>query len=411
MTNRTIYMFGVFSPGDLFFWIPIVSTFFLVGRHRIFWNNLNLFRLILVSIVWAICVIISKELYEFRQLSYFFFYFYAIIIAFIHIQCYGKKFFLLFETVVYKWSLFCVILWCFQVLFPSIASSFFHNFQPTHYGNNFLLIYHYMDPWGDQVYYGIPRNAGFSWEPGRYCIILCLAYACNLLRKGISFKYSENKEGLWLLISILTTMSTTGFCIVFALYAIFGIRMFTLKYILYTGIVLLPILYFAFTLEFMGGKIQRKFDINSVENEVMVSIDYAASDRDSEEHVASLDRPISAYFEIVYNISHEPILGYGRADENSYYSKNISRAFTLTGGLFKLLSHMGIPFGLYLYYILLKSSCTIGEINYEKRRIAIFVVMCIASFSYVTFCVPVFTTFWMYDLFANKEELINDKSK
>lgn len=33
-----------------------------------------------------------------------------------------------------------------------------------------------------------------------------------------------------------------------------------------------------------------------------------------------------------------------------------------------------------------------GE-NYEKRRIAIFIVICMETFSYVTFCAPVFTTF------------------
>lgn len=402
MTEDTARMVGNLSGSPISFLIPIVATFFLVRKHRLNFSNKNLYRVCALLFVWSILVIFKMSLFTGKELSYYFFLFYAVVIAYIHIQAYGNKFFQCYEEVIVLFSKIALVGWLICNLLPGPASAVMHQFQPTHYGNNFLYIFHWMDPAKDQVY----RNAGCSWEPGRFAIMVVLGIVVNLSREGIRFK--KNKNIIWLLLTLLSTMSTTGYITTMTLYSLYWIKKWNVKYIMSFVVVFIPVLYFLSTLEFIGDKISKRMDVNSLVNTAMVSIDYSNSIGEGDEYKASLDRFESIYFEVVENILHDPILGYGRNTDNSYYSKNISKAFTLTGGLAKLFGQYGLVLGCILYIILYKSSLRFAHNSINGKPMALMIVILFSSISYVIFCIPIFTAFWFYYLFEkNKCDTVN----
>lgn len=400
MTPETSRMVSSIS-GDLFpFLLPILFTAFIAKKHKVRFNNKNLHIVLSITLLWSIAIIIKQHLYSSQELSYYFFMFYALIIAYIHAQAYGYKFFILYEDVMVFMCKIAVVLWCLSVITPGHLSQIFYQCPQTGYGRNFLYLYDWMEPTKGQVTAGIQRNAGFSWEPGRFAISVVLAITVNLLRNGIKLK--NNRDILWLLAALISTMSTTGYSIMMIIFALFWFKKFSIGKLIGFIIIAIPIGMFIFSLEFMGEKLEVRADLDMRVNDIMESIDYANSQKKSEYEV-SLDRFESIYFEAIYNIPNDPILGYGRNVLHSYYSENISTVFTLTGGLLKIFGQYGVPLGLLIYCILFKSSMTIANEFKQRKRFAIAIVVLMASISYVLFCIPIFTTFWMYVFFAKKE--------
>lgn len=384
------------DPVSLF--LPIVMTVILISRNKVSFASRELRVLLAISIVWSVAVIVKMHLYSIGELSYYFFFFYSIIIAYIHTRVYKNKYFEVFEEVMVFFCKCAFVLWLFSVLLPGVAASIFHQFPVTSYGNNFLYLFDWMDPAKEQMNLGMIRNAGNSWEPGRFAVMICLALAVNLSRVGISFR--GNKNVIWLLLALASTMSTTGYGIAMVLYTLFWMKNFNVRSVISYAIIIVPIFYGMMSLDFLGDKLKGRMDVRGLAEDKMIAIDWANSQGDGDEWMVALDRPESMFFESVYNIPHDPLLGYGRNTLHSYYSENISKAFSLTGGLLKLVGQMGIPFAIFLYYILYKSSVAISLMSNEKRKLAIFLVIIMASVSYDIFVVPIFTGFWLYGLFS-----------
>ena len=216
MTEETSRMITTLSGNPIPFLIPIVTTVILLIRNPINWNSKKLWNIILIFVLWTLLIIIKYSDYSTQFLSYSFFLFYSLIIAFIHVNVYKENLFGLYEDIIVFLSKLSIFLWLFSIILPGIASTVFNIFPETHFGNNFFYIFNWMSPSGGQYYSGIMRNAGFSWEPGRYAIMLCLAILFNLYRNGIKFK--KNKNIIILLLALITTQSTTGYMIVILLY-------------------------------------------------------------------------------------------------------------------------------------------------------------------------------------------------
>lgn len=99
MTNETSRMIGGLSGNPISFFFPIVLTIILLKRNPISFKHKALFKLLSIVTIWCICIIIKEKLYSIQELSYIFFFYYAIIIAFIHCQVYGKRMFYLYEDI------------------------------------------------------------------------------------------------------------------------------------------------------------------------------------------------------------------------------------------------------------------------------------------------------------------------
>ena len=394
-TPETSRMIGGLSGNPIPLLIPIVLTFILCRKNPITFNNKKLFIFIILYLIWAICSLIKYGIYTTEELSYHFFMVYAIIIAYIHNKVFGYKIVPIYENIMVVFCKIAFWLWLVAVLIPG-SSSFFRLFPETVYGNNILYLFTWMDPSKGQVYSGIIRNAGCSWEPGRFAIMVTLAIFCNLCQNGVKFK--KNKNIWWLIIALATTQSTTGFASALILYTIFLIKKFNLKYIFILVIVMVPIIYGLFQLDFMGDKINDKLTNAQDVSRLYEQFDYHNANEDEGTYLGSIDRFDAMAFEWI-NLIYDPILGYSRNFKHSFFYTDITTNYALANGLVKILSSYGIFLGLFFFLILIKSSFRLAKDSREQRTIGLFLILCLSAISYPILSIPVFTTFWFYGYF------------
>lgn len=399
--HYTSRMVGTLSSPYFPFFFPIILTFILLDRNKVKFDDKRLIRICLTMALWTVLLFSHKQTYGSDQYSWYFFLFYSIIIAYIHVQVFGKTLVPLYENIMMKFSLISLALWGISVIYPGSAS-FFRQFPEVgNYGNNMFYIFTWTDTSriATTTYHGIARNCGLTWEPGRFAIMLLLALYCNLARNGIKFK--GNWSGIILLLALISTQSTTGFLGTIILYSIFTFKKFDLQYILAFLIIIVPVTYQLTKLEFMSEKIEEQLDLDSELKRLNTSFDYTNKVKESNEYTGSLARFPSMYFEII-NIEHDPLLGYGRNTGKSYFAQRISGNYLLTGGLLKMFGQYGIPLGIILYLILFRSSSALGR-DFKIRKITLFVLFLIILVSYPLFITPVFMAFWFYGIFRKED--------
>lgn len=399
MTPETGRMVGILSGNPIPFLIPIILTVILLRRNPISFRHKKLWQFVGIMFCWSIAVCYKFHDFSSQNLSYYFFLFYAIFIAFIHIRVYGRDLFLIYEHIIVFFSVVSLAFWGIAVLFPG-ADSLFRLFPETTFGNNVLYLFNWMDPVKGQIYGPLIRNAGCSWEPGRFAIMLIPAILINLSREGIKFR--KNKRMIVLLAALASTMSTTGYSIAILLYAIYWFDKFTIKKSLYFLLFVLPICSYLFSLDFMTEKIQERAEFEGLTKERFGAFEYYEENL-REEYVGSLDRFESAFFEWI-NFKQEPLLGYGRNMDYSWFRKEITQNFVLTGGLVKIVSQYGVFVGILLYIILFYSSIKISRMFPYQRRYIFVLALMLCSISYIVFSPPIFTAFWLYGLFCYKDD-------
>ena len=389
-TNRMIA--GISAPWIPFI-LPVILTFILLWKNNVNINNRNLLKVIVICIIWEILVTIHKGLFSASDQSFQFFLFYSIVVAYIHVQVYKERIVPLYETIIVFFCKISLFLWSLSLLTPSIMMSFASIFPDTSLGHNILYLYNYID--ANNIHH--LRNSGCAWEPGRFAIMILLGIYCNILRNGIKFK--DNKNIWWLLITLLSTMSTTGYLITMLIFASCLIKQNKRINSIYI-IIAIPLSIYLCSLDFMTDKISSQLDFKSSMNNRIETFNYYKQNTQQGEYKASLGRFESMYFENK-NLIHDPIVGYGRNPKKSHFYENISSNFNLTGGIVKLLSMYGLILGLYLYFLLYKSSCSFNSIYNGGNKGLLFMVILLSSVSYEIFIIPVFTAFWLYDVFES----------
>lgn len=404
MTPDTGRMVGGLSGNPVPLLIPIVLTIILLIRNPISFAHARLWTLVSIMLCWSAAICIKFHDFSSSNLSYYFFLIYAIFIAFIHIRVYGRDIFPIYEHIMVVFSAISICLWGISVILPA-SGEFFHLFPETANGNNVLYLYNWTDPTKLQVYGNIVRNQGCSWEPGRFAIMVVPAILINLSREGMTF--IDNKKVIILLLALASTMSTTGYTITCLIYIFFWFTNVNPKRVLSFVFILIPLTVFIFSLDFMGEKIDNRINFEGLTRERMQGINYNAKEH-GDEYVGSLDRFESAYFEWI-NFQQEPLLGYGRNVDHSWFRKNISKNFFLTGGLVKIISQYGIFIGLFLYILLFYSSVKIGRTNRNQQKFAFAIAFVLSSISYMLFCIPIFTAFWLYGLFGYEEDELTEE--
>lgn len=396
MTPDTMRMIGGLSAPWIPFLIPITLTIILLIRNPISFKSNNLLKLIVICLIWDIAVSIHKKLISSSDQSFQFFLFYAVIYAYIHIRVYGRQITSLYESIIVSICKISLLFWTISITLPQIMSSIASFFPQTNLGHNILYLYNYIDY--SSVHH--LRNSGCSWEPGRFAIMVLLGIYCNMLRNGIKFK--NNRNIIWLLITLASTMSTTGYSIAILVYIIMLYRGSGLSSKIGYTIILIPIIAYISSLNFMGDKITEQLNIRNAIEQRKENIGYYDNTLNEGEYIGSLGRFEAMYFEWD-NIKHDPVLGYGRNPKNSYFYQNISSHFSLTGGIFKVIGMHGCILGMLFYILLYMSSKRISEYSrFNISPLILFLIIMLSSISYVTFTVPIFSAFWFYDLFENK---------
>lgn len=398
MTPETSRMVGTLSGDPVPFLIPIVLTVILLIRHHISFKSKTLWAFVVVMFCWSYAVCDKVQDFRPENLSYYFFLFYAIFIAYIQVRVYGRDLFPIFEHIMVVFSVISLMLWGMSLLLP-FTNSFFHLFPETNMGNNVFYLYHWLDPLKELEEDVSLRNSGCSWEAGRFAIMLISAIFINLSREGVKFR--KNKKIIILLAALASTMSTTGYSIAILLYAIYWFEQFTVKRSIYFVVLILPICWYLFSLDFMTEKIEDKLDFEELTRQRMGAFEYVEENQE-EGRAYVLDRFESAYLDWM-NFQEDPLLGYGRNRDYSWFRQEISDLFDLSGGLVKILSQYGIFIGILLYSILFFSSIEISRLFQHQRKFAFVLAQLLCSISYPVFSIPVFTAFWLYGLFDYKD--------
>lgn len=399
MTPETRVTTGGIATRPIAFSIPIILTIILLIRNKINYNN-KYYKFLLILCLWIITQIIVKKQFNVSEIINYIYIIYAYILAYIHFSVYGKNIFRLYESIIVILAKISIIIWGAAVLFPSINNIISNVFPATGYGHNILYLVNLMNPSGDQVTYGIIRNAGCSWEPGRYAIMICLAILFNLYSNGITLK--NNKKVIWLLFALLTTMSTTGYVLCAILYLYFYVKTINIKYIASAILLIIGFLSIGLHISFIGEKLREKLNVKESIDHIESSWQWTEENNEKKGVAYSMDRFPSIYYESI-NFIHDPIIGYGANSSNSYFYQNYTTSIGFTGGLVQILSKHGIFIGLILLFILYKSSKIISKDFNSSKVLGFFIYSIFSMISYPLLWQNLYTALWFYGFFKNKK--------
>lgn len=377
--------------------IPFILTLVIIYRNQVSFANKRFILVLGSIIVWSILQIITKSQFSTKQIGLYVSLCYVIFTAYVHVQVFGKSLLRLYEYCMVIMSKIAIPLWLISNFIPS-TQTLFRSLPSAGYGKNFLYLYCWMDPNMGQTLGSITRNAGCSWEPGRFAVMLCLAITINIFYRGVTLK--DNKNLIWLLVALLSTFSTTGYTATFILLMLFFIKEFNAKYIIGAILVTIPLLYGATKVSFLGEKLSYHI-YNQSEN-----IDFVNSEGAYYEEADvfyRMDRFPSLFFEYE-NLKADVLLGYGRDRTYAKMYKTVSTQMTTTGGLVQMLSVYGIILGFFLYLILWKSSTCIAYNMGSTKTQAIFVFFLLSLVSYPLFEFPIFSAIWLFGYFKPDED-------
>lgn len=217
-------------------------------------QDLNFFKSIAPSILFFLVVYIGQY-YTLTVLPFEYpLGFFAMLIAgaFIYYKL-KENFRFVYFKVIYIYCCISLLFWVLQNLF-NITFDFFNN--PSF--RNILIWNVRFDPYNPSILE--IRNSGPVWEPGAfagYIIVVFLLYIDNL--QLLIHKY--RKESIVLCITLLSTMSTSGYLLFFLIIVYYIVRFSKQKY--FAVLVVFPIFIFsAFFLynkvDFLGNKISEQ---------------------------------------------------------------------------------------------------------------------------------------------------------
>jgi hypothetical protein len=310
-------------------------------------------------------------------------------VAFFVVSLCEKKFTDIYSNVIYG---LCIISIIFYI--PSVTSSGFLSFMtgticpafkpPFTEVSEFyersptIIIYNFHEVLSEF------RNSGPFWEPGAFAIFIIIALIFNL----INDKTLWSKKNIVLSITLLTTLSTTGFIAFFVL---------IMAYYFATGDILKNIILLAtllpigislyFSLEFLSAKIEDNI---------------AIADNDKSSRFGSGLADIKDW-------ANSPIIGWGRGAMR--YGGRQFTFFTAeqhrNNGLTALLASYGIVIFfvlLYNYYRSLKELCIAKSFN-TQFAVFSFVVILLLGFSQTIFQYPFFySLMFIHLMFTSKNK-------
>lgn len=224
---------------------------------------------------------------------------------------------------------------------------------------------------------GIRRNLGFTWEPGRYsCWVLLGMYFYLIKRKFKIFPIKQNKAFIILFMSLLSTMSTTGYLGLFVilLFYLVNKKSNSQKILLITlSILIIPSI---LSLSFMWEKIHSLTNLD----EGLQSINYYSGQGQEE----ICPQRFTGLYVSSLNFIHDIWLGYNNSI-NSYFNVEYMERMAIvepSEGILRILGKYGLFVGILLYLCLVKSSRFLSKAYDYKGRYFFLLFFVVISFSY-----------------------------
>jgi hypothetical protein len=233
-----------------------------------------------------------------------------------------------------------------------------------------------------------PRNCGFAWEPGGFASFLCIAIFINLF-----FFKGDRKSNIrfWVLMAaLISSQSTTGYTI-FIVIILFYYYNRKQKFIILLWPILIAAIIFIFSLPFMTNKI-----VNLVQetSQIDTMVEWSIGKEES------INPQRFASFAIALrNFKNNPLLGLGGKTEESWTAK-IGANVSIISGIGNLLAQYGMVGFLFFLIASYKTSCFYSKSFNYRGKVLFFMIIFFTSISYSIILLPLFMSFWMFQLFT-----------
>mgnify|MGYP003975380905 CR=1 FL=1 len=370
----------------------IIATFIFATYNKVVIKR-KIIKLIFFYFIYFILV--SYQFAEFHP-RFFAIYLCCFFITYVLIEALQYRFFLIFEKILVQFCKISIGFWILLVLAPSFLYQLFESVSflttATELVDSNIIIYTLnAESMVEQFTFKIGnlriiRNAGFSWEPGGFAVLINLGIVINMIR--YRFRIKNNKNIRILLLALITTFSTTGYGIlmILALFYFYNIK------IKYKGL-LVPVFIalgvYLLTLPFMLNKVIETSDTKNINAEIKSSILYGGH---------KTPQRINSFIIDFQDFKNNPILGYGGHLDERWTSKLGANISTISG-IGKVFAVFGLV-GVIFFFTLLYKSSKLFSLHFKfKGWIFPFLLILFISISYSLIFHPLFMCFWMHALF------------
>ena len=378
----------------------IISSLLFSSYHKVGLKNSFLYLIVGYSIYF---ILLTVKFNAFHP-RFYFIYFIGFYLSYVLISTLKNNYFLIFENVLVKLCMVSIVFWVLLMLFPSFLYNLFESISFLTPGTKLVhsnIIFFTLNLNDSEQILKLEnilvyRNAGFSWEPGGFAVLINLGMFVNLIR--YRFRIKNNKNIRIFLLALITTFSTTGYGI-FMVLALLFIYNNKSKYKALFVTILIPLGIYLLSLPFMLDKLIKVSD-NNIDSEVESSILYGGH---------KTPQRINSFIIDYQDFTNNPILGYGgHIDER--WTRKLGADIASISGIGKVFAVFGLV-GVIFFFTLLYKSSKLFSLNYNfKGWIFPFLMILMISISYSLIFNPLLMCFWMYALFMPKFKTINYSS-
>jgi hypothetical protein len=376
------------------FLLPVILSAILAIRWKVKFDQ-NFFLLIWGFSVYFIAI--SIKVGEIHP-SFFLHYIFKFFVVYTVIKALKSNLFKIYEHLLYYLAIVGLFMWAVQFLLGGDTLFYYINKIPGMAsfscvtGNGATAIIYSVQPAINAIVnISIPRNCGYTQEPGSFAVYLCLAIFINLF---ITSSDKNSRKRFWVLvITLVSTQSTTGY-VIFMVITIFYILSKNLSKILLVFPFAIVALIYVSTLPFMSNKIVDLLtETNTLDQLIIRS--FGAEETFTPQRFTS--------FVITFrDFQANPILGLGPDNEKSWLLK-IGARISPISGMGTLLAQFGLVGFFFFIIFSLRSSFFFAKyFNYNGKFLLFFIIILI-SISYFIFLLPMIMSFWLFQLFAPQE--------
>lgn len=376
------------------FLLPVILSAILAIRWKVKFDQ-NFFLLIWGFSVYFIAI--SIKVGEIHP-SFFLHYTFKFFVVYSVIKALKSNLFKIYEYLLYYLAIVGLFMWAVQFLLGGDTLFYYINKIPGMAsfscvtGNGATAIIYSVQPAINAIVnISIPRNCGYTQEPGSFAVYLCLAIFINLF---ITSSDKNSRKRFWVLvITLVSTQSTTGY-VIFMVITVFYILSKNLSKILLVFPFAIVALIYVSTLPFMSNKIVDLLtETNTLDQLIIRS--FGAEETFTPQRFTS--------FVITFrDFQANPILGLGPDNEKSWLLK-IGARISPISGMGTLLAQFGLVGFFFFIIFSLRSSFFFAKyFNYNGKFLLFFIIILI-SISYFIFLLPMIMSFWLFQLFAPQE--------
>ena len=389
-----------FTENPIGMLIPVL----LGGILALRWNVKLDGRFFLLIFGFAVYFIAISIKYTDIQPTFFIKYLFIFFIVYTAVKSLKTDLFKIYELVVFYLAIIALIFWGIQTglggdtlyyIFRSIPDIDIYSYVSGDGLNAFLYS---VQPTYTSIRYGfLPRNSGYTWEPGAFAVYLCLALFINLF---FTTSDKNHKIRFWvLLIALISTQSTTGYLIFMVITVFYYFNKRLNIVLLVFPLVIIGLIYLS-TLPFMSQKV-----IELVEETKGIELLVERTIGREEEMTP---QRFTSFIITFTDFRDNPLLGLGNHVEDSWTYK-IGANVSSISGIGDLLAQFGLVGFLFFFILTYKTSSFFARHFDYNGAPLLFIIILFISVSYSILFLPLVMCFWMYYLFKPIEKTVELK--